>query len=309
MENVREILQELMSKRKLDQRFNNVMKSVYSDPEVISFCEEHQDELSKEAIERGAAKLYEFVSERNKIKNNQATFLPGYQPELVLSNHLVDIEYVPTKQTHLLEQERHRKALVKSISMPKLIRHASLEGYYQEPERTDALAKTLAFVNEYLERPQDWHKGLYLTGSFGVGKTYLMGAMGNALADEGYSTTIVHFPSLAVELKNAIGSSNTIQTKIDAIKKAPILVIDDIGADSISSWIRDDVLGVILEYRMQEELPTFFTSNFSMDQLEREHLTVNQRGEAEPLKAKRLMERIKFLSEEVSMTGKNHRQD
>ncbi len=93
------------------------------------------------------------------------------------------------------------------------------------------------------------------------------------------------------------------------LKKAPILVIDDIGADSISSWIRDDVLGVILEYRMQEELPTFFTSNFSMDQLEREHLTVNQRGEAEPLKAKRLMERIKFLSEEVSMTGKNHRQD
>ena len=33
MENVREILQELMSKRKLDQRFNNVMKSVYSDPD------------------------------------------------------------------------------------------------------------------------------------------------------------------------------------------------------------------------------------------------------------------------------------
>ncbi|KRN94646.1 primosomal protein DnaI [Pediococcus stilesii] len=311
MENVRQTLQELMSKRKLDERFRDVMKTVYSDPEVIAFCEKHKEELSKEAVERSAAKLYEFVTERKKIEANQPTFLPGYQPVLVLSNHLIDIEYVPTRQRNLMEQEQKRRALVKSINMPKLIQRATLEDYYQEPERTDALSVVIDFVTSYLDDPRGFHKGVYLTGSFGVGKTYLMGAMANALADQGgYSTTIIHFPSLAVELKNAIGEQNTtIQDKIDAVKKAPILVIDDIGADSISSWIRDDVLGVILEYRMQEELPTFFTSNFSMSQLEREHLTVNQRGEAEPLKAKRLMERIKFLSTEISMTGKNHRQD
>jgi len=84
-------------------------------------------------------------------------------------------------------------------------------------------------------------------------------------------------------------------------------MLDDIGADSMSSWIRDDVLGVILQYRMQEELPTFFTSNFNMEQLESEHLTTSQRGETEPLKAKRLMERIRLLSEEVSMSGENRR--
>lgn len=310
MENVRETLQELMSKRKLDERFRDVMRTVYSDPEVIAFCEEHQSELSKEAVERSAAKLYEFVMERKKLESNQTTFIPGYQPVLVMSNHLIDIEYIPTKQTNMMERDRKRNALVKSISMPKLIRRASLEEYYQDPDREHALSAVLKFVNEYLDAPKDFHKGVYLTGSFGVGKTYLMGAMANALADQGYSTTIIHFPSLAVELKNSIGEKgNAIQDKIDAVKRAPILVMDDIGADSISSWIRDDVLGVILEYRMQEELPTFFTSNFSMNQLEKEHLTVNQRGESEPLKAKRLMERIKFLSLEISMTGKNRRQD
>ena len=84
-------------------------------------------------------------------------------------------------------------------------------------------------------------------------------------------------------------------------------MLDDIGADSLSSWIRDDVLGVILQYRMQEELPTFFSSNLSFEQLENEYLAINNRGEAEPLKALRIMERIKFLADEYHIVGKNRR--
>ena len=107
-------------------------------------------------------------------------------------------------------------------------------------------------------------------------------------------------------MKNSIGK-NTTEDKLELYKKARILMLDDIGADSMSSWIRDDVLGVILQYRMQEQLPTIFTSNFNMEQLEKEHLTQSQRGEMEPLKAKRIMERIRFLSEEVEMSGENRR--
>ena len=86
----------------------------------------------------------------------------------------------------------------------------------------------------------------------------------------------------------------------------PILVLDDIGAESITAWIRDDILGVILEYRMQNELPTFFTSNFSMNQLETEHFTVTKDG-AEPVKAERLMQRIRYLAKEIQMAGENRR--
>ena len=116
----------------------------------------------------------------------------------------------------------------------------------------------------------------------------------------------VHFPSFAVEIKGSIGKNQT-NEYIDNLKKAQVLMIDDIGADSLSSWLRDDVLGVILQYRMQEELPTFFSSNLSLEQLEQQYLTVNNRGEAEPLKAKRIMERIKFLADEYHVVGKNRR--
>jgi len=74
----------------------------------------------------------------------------------------------------------------------------------------------------------------------------------------------------------------------------------------MSSWIRDEVFGVILQYRMQEQLPTFFSSNFTMNELE-QHLTVTQRGDEEPLKAKRIMERIRYLTKEIEMTGRNRR--
>lgn len=162
------------------------------------------------------------------------------------------------------------------------------------------------FIETYEASPHRRHQALYLAGSFGVGKTYLLAAIANQLANDGFSSTLVHFPSLAVEMKNAI-AQNGVGDKLEAIKKAPVLMIDDIGADAMSAWVRDDILGVILEYRMQEELPTFFSSNFSMAQLENEHLRVSSRGDDEPLKAQRLMQRIRFLAREITMIGVNRR--
>ena len=139
-------------------------------------------ELTTEALERGAAKLYEFVNERRKIARHEPSFLPGYEPQLVLSNHLIDIEYVPTKEMTMRRQAAQRQALVKSISMPKMIRRADFSDYYHEPDRNIALSKTMDFVAAYDQAPDQFHRGLYLTGSFGVGKTYLMGAMANELS-------------------------------------------------------------------------------------------------------------------------------
>ena len=42
-------------------------------------------------------------------------------------------------------------------------------------------------------------------------------------------------------------------------------MLDDIGSESMTSWMRDEVLGRILNYRMHKGLPTFFTSNNNYD--------------------------------------------
>lgn len=83
-------------------------------------------------------------------------------------------------------------------------------------------------------------------------------------------------------------------------------MFDDIGAESVSSWARDEVIGPIMQHRMLEKLPTFFTSNFDLEQLQ-QHLTYSQRGEEEVVKAARIIERIRYLAEPVPIDGENKR--
>ncbi|HCJ4337398.1 TPA: primosomal protein DnaI, partial [Listeria innocua] len=121
----------------------------------------------------------------------------------------------------------------------------------------------------------------------------------------GISTTLVYLPEFMREVKQSI-SDNTVGEKIQFAKETEVLMLDDIGAESMTAWTRDEVLGAILQFRMQEELPTFFSSNYNMDQLEN-HLMFAQNGTEEKLKARRIMERVRYLSKEVNLEGKNRR--
>ncbi|GAA0367503.1 primosomal protein DnaI [Alkalibacterium iburiense] len=307
MESLREQLEKMLDVTQLNERFRDIMRNmVFKDPDVKLFLSENRDRLDNTAIEKSASKLYEFVSEKKKAEASDDGLAPGYYPKLIINNHRIDVTYVPSRELIKKQQQETIKKRISSVYMPKDIKNATLEHFEATRGRQRALEKAMAFIDDYMQAPKKFHKGLYLHGAFGVGKTYLLGAIAYELSEQGYSTTLVHFPTLAVEMKNSIGK-NTTEDKLELYKKARILMLDDIGADSMSSWIRDDVLGVILQYRMQEQLPTFFSSNFNMKQLEEEHLTQSQRGEMEPLKAKRIMERVRFLSEEVEMSGENRR--
>ena len=58
----------------------------------------------------------------------------------------------------------------------------------------------------------------------------------------------------------------------------PVLMLDDLGAESMTSWGRDEVLGTILQFRMLESLPTFFTSNFDFKELAESFNLYSTRG-------------------------------
>ncbi|MGX7014557.1 primosomal protein DnaI [Vagococcus silagei] len=307
MESIGKNLNQQLQKSDRLSKLDHIMQEVMKDEDVRLFIQEHRDELTNEDIQKSQAKLYEFVKEKEKFRLNDPMMIaPGYEPRLFLNYHFIDVTYIPTKDLLEKQAQQEIKNRVRAVDMPKDIREARLDRFELTNERKLALQYALEFIGQYEAAPKHFHQGLYLQGTFGVGKTYLLGAIANQLAEKGFRTTLIHFPTFAVEMKNSI-KTETVFEKLEAIKKAPILMIDDIGADSMSSWIRDDILGVILQYRMQEQLPTFFSSNFDMKQLESEHLRVSQKGEDEPLKAKRIMERIRYLSKEVKMIGQNRR--
>ena len=282
-----------------------IEKEIFEDEDVKAFLEQHKEELTPEAIRKGMSALLEFRMERDARKNNKEVKAPGLEPCLEVHNGFILVNYKRTEEAIREERERKRKRLIHSINMPKNIAEARFSDTALTPERQDVIGELLNFINSYKPNSTEYQKGLYLAGPFGVGKTYMMGALANELSENGVETTLVNVPTYSAEIKQAI-ATNTVEAKLVSIKNTPILVLDDIGAEMNSAWFRDEVLMVILQHRMLQELPTFFTSNFTIDQLEA-HFAHSNKGDQELLKAKRLVERIRFLAKEYFVDGQNHR--
>lgn len=307
MEDVGKEMSKIIQSRDMSERYNELVEVVLKDTDVQAFIEENRERLTDDDIRKSYSKLYEFVQEKRKYQLNDPTMIaPGYEPQLTLNFHYIDVTYVPTEALIAKQKEEEIRKRVRAMDMPKDVREASLSRFDTASQgRAQAMAEAMKFLNEYTSNPKEFHKGLYLQGTFGVGKSFLLGAIANSLAERGFLTTIIHFPTFTVEMKQAIGK-DMVGPKLDAVKKSPVLMIDDLGAESMTSWIRDDVLSVILQYRMQEQLVTFFSSNLDLKELEK-HLSVTQRGEQEPLKARRIMERIRYLAQEITMSGNDRR--
>ena len=89
------------------------------------------------------------------------------------------------------------------------------------------------------------------------------------------------------------------------LKKADILIIDDIGREANTPYIRDEILGPILQYRCDNNLPMFMTSNREFDLLEK-HLSETA-SSVDSVKAKAIMARIKYLMDEYELVDKDYR--
>jgi primosomal protein DnaI len=308
MEKINETLKRLASNENFQKRYVHIRNQVLSHPDIKAFIASNRDQLNPEMIEKSITKLFEYTNQSKECSKCESleqcvNMMKGYHPKLVIARNSIDVEYERCPRKMMDDEKRKNERLIKTLHVPKDILSASFENLEQDPARFEAIKKAALFVKNYdREHPQ---KGLYLYGKFGVGKSYLLGAIANELAKHQISSMIVYVPELFRELKNSIGDS-TLNEKIEALKNEPILMLDDIGAEAMSSWTRDEILGPILQFRMLENLPTFFTSNFDLQGLEH-HLAHSQRGEEEKLKARRIMERIRYLSEPVEVDGPNRR--
>ena len=219
-------------------------------------------------------------------------------------NHgYADVSYEETPELIVAEKEAAIKNRLRLINLPASLKKASLAQVdLDDLGRLPVFEKLFTFVEQYPEV----RKGLYLYGDFGVGKSFMVAALAHDLSEKrGVSSTLLHYPSFVIDVKNAIGDGN-VKNLVDEIKQAEVLILDDIGAEQSTPWVRDEVLQVVLQYRMQEDLPTFFTSNFNFEDLEK-HFAKGKNGNDETWEARRVMERIRYLAEETRLEGENRR--
>ena len=197
MDNLGPQLKKIMDQRQVNGRFDDLMATVLHDDEVKAFLAAQVPPLTEAEIMKSSAKLYEFVQQKKKyLAGAEDQLAPGYKPELILNHHFIDVSYVATAE--LLKQQNQLTILrrVTTFDMPKDIKAASFSKLELTPERASAIDQALAFVESYQAAPKAFHKGLYLSGSFGVGKSYLLGAVAHELAKHGFETYWFTFPRL-----------------------------------------------------------------------------------------------------------------
>lgn len=307
VEKINVTLQKLVNQHDFKKRYELMKNKVLNHPEIQAFLRGNQQQITAQMIDRSLMKLHEYTTQNRDCDHCESlekcpNMLKGYQPKLVIRGNVIDLQYERCPRKIVYDERRKQEQLIQSIYVPKEILSASFADIEVDAGRLKAIELAEDFVSSFQVGQKQ--KGLYLYGDFGVGKTYLLGAIANELAKKQISSLIVYVPEFLREMKSAIGDQ-TLDKKLETIKNAQVLMLDDIGAESMSAWVRDDILGTILQFRMLDNLPTFFTSNKDFEGLE-DHLTYS-RGEEEKLKAARIMERIKYLAIPVPLGGKNRR--
>lgn len=262
--------------------------------------------LDDETGKKYTSKLERAVSELNNCENCKGLVVCKnkvvgcvYYPERDNDNLTFNYVACKYKKEQIREQEKKKSHLYGSNDK---LSDASLGEIFTDDKKRVELIKWV--TNFYHNFPNDL-KGLYLHGSFGSGKTYIISALLNELARKNYKTVIIYYPELLNILKSTFDSKDEYNEVFNEIKTSDVLLIDDIGAETVTNWSRDEVLGTILQYRMEQNLTTFFTSNLTIDELET-HLSI-VKNNIDKVKARRIIERIKQLTTDIELISKNRR--
>ncbi len=261
--------------------------------------------LTHEILMKYTSRLETCVLESNNCKDCKGleyckNELNGFYLNHKINQDNLSFYYQACKYKESEVKEKNKNIYL--FDIPEAIAKARMKDIFtSDKNRKETILWLQNFVKTYdIKNPS---KGLFLHGNFGCGKTYLIVAAFNELSKKDIKSAAVHFPELLRDLKASF--DDDFKEKFEMIKKVPLLLIDDIGAENLSPWARDEVLGTILQFRMDSKLTTFFTSNFNMEELEN-HLSLTK-GNTDKLKARRIMERIRTLTIDLEMNSENLR--
>jgi DNA replication protein DnaC len=126
------------------------------------------------------------------------------------------------------------------------------------PRDQRTLEEAFQAAHNFAERPEGW---LLLQGPYGSGKTHLAAAIANYRESQGYPVMFVVVPDLLDHLRATFSpeSTTTYDQRFEEIRSAPLLVLDDLGTQATTPWVREK-LYQLFNYRYNAALPTVITT-------------------------------------------------
>lgn len=293
-----------LSPKQMEERKQLAIK-LLSDKRVKSFLNERK--LEDELVFDKVSMFETYCLNLDKCKNcpglhackqDENGYVLSLEMNPLLSFELKPCRYQKDKiaqtshKKYFLYQDIHDEYLMADL---KTLLNEDADQSYKE-----SIGKLVQWING------DKKRGLYLFGNLGSGKTHIAMAILNFFAKQSKKVAFVNCPNFAYQFYSSYTEDDKREVKLEQMKNSYCLVLDDVGAETYSSYFRDEILFPLLNDRMEKQKLTIFTSNHDISALSN-HFRFNQKGDDEALKSKRLMERIERLAEPLLIGGLNRR--
>ncbi len=141
-----------------------------------------------------------------------------------------------------------------------------LDPLHYTPDQIALLRDSFNDARYYAENPEGW---LLFRGNYGSGKTHLAVAIANYRLQQGDHVLFMTVPDLLDHLRGTYGPASQVQYDelFERLRNAPLLVLDDLGAESPTPWAKEKLFQLI-NHRYLHKLPLVITSNVDPEQLD-----------------------------------------
>lgn len=144
---------------------------------------------------------------------------------------------------HLIESEwdeRYNRRLDRSVKDAKFRYKASVEEINFDNERLDKNQVQRLADCEFIKRKEN----LILTGSTGIGKSFLASAIGHQACSLGYRVLYQHTTKLFAKMKMAKADGSYLK-ELSKIERQHLLIIDDFGIQPLDAQSRNTLMEII----------------------------------------------------------------
>ena len=264
--------------------------------ETEDFIKEVQKEFPNENVNlNNVSDFYIVLCDRDNCKKCKGlNNCPNSNQGFYLSKTKDGFVQVRCKYLTELQKSSHPNLLKSEYN--EALSDASTKNY---DLNTESRKKILNYITDFAKNyGKGFKEGLYIYGGFSYGKTYSLMLTAKALSAYGIDHIFAYFPDLVIEIKAAMENGKYVQI-IELLRETDVLLLDDLGAENMTPWLRDEVLGPIINYRMNLKKPIFVSSNINPNDLKK-HFMMNS-TEEEKTKAGRITSRLISLMLDVSL--------
>ena len=258
----------------------HVNRKSFETPEVKSLL---ADALASLKADK---RVYPVITEELKLTNREAETYIGalldFQEDVHYCDSCPGLENCVKAHPHFtLRLEREGSVITRHYDpCEKMLSLASFQSRYlrcsfppswrdeslKDIERSkSARNPALLAMSKALQGSGQW---LYLTGSAGSGKSYMLACYANYLTKENGPGAFCDTGSLLNELKEkSIKDREGFDVLMESLSTCSILVLDDFGNEYKTEYVYTTVLFPLLSARDKAGLPTAFSSDFSIKEI------------------------------------------